>query len=87
MRLSSMLRECTSSILENCKPEERRCYDGASVPLKHAHDIYVARTYAYVANGEDGIAIIDVERPESPRLDQTFNAEGTINDAHPSRSR
>jgi|CXWL01.1.fsa_nt_gi hypothetical protein len=56
--------------------------DGAGVPLKHAHDIYVARTYAYVANGEEGIAIIDVERPEQPRLDQSFTADGTINDAH-----
>ncbi|MFN6964755.1 MAG: hypothetical protein ACK4S4_13445 [Pyrinomonadaceae bacterium] len=57
-----------------------RTVDNAFVPLRHAHDIYVARTYAYVANGADGIAIIDVERPESPRLDQTFNAEGTLND-------
>ncbi len=56
--------------------------DNAVVPLKHALDIYVARTYAYVANGEDGVAIIDVEKPEQPKLDQTFSAEGTINDAH-----
>jgi hypothetical protein len=55
---------------------------GADVPLEHAHSVYVARTYAYVANGEKGIAIIDVEKPESPRLDQTFDAGGTINDAH-----
>ncbi|MBC7898984.1 MAG: hypothetical protein H7070_02935, partial [Saprospiraceae bacterium] len=55
---------------------------GASVPLKHAKDIYLARTYAYVANGEDGLAIIDVEKPEGPKLDQTFNADGTLNDAH-----
>lgn len=59
-----------------------RLVDGAAVPLAHAHDIYVARTYAYVANGADGLAIIDVERPEQPKLDQTFNADGTINDAH-----
>ena len=39
----------------------------ATVPLNHAHDVYVARTYAYVANGEDGIAIIDVEKPEQPK--------------------
>ncbi|MEQ1645092.1 MAG: multiheme c-type cytochrome, partial [Pyrinomonadaceae bacterium] len=31
-----------------------RLVEGAVVPLKHAHDIYVARTYAYVANGEEG---------------------------------
>jgi hypothetical protein len=59
-----------------------RVVENASVPLRHAHSIYVARTYAYIANGEDGIAIVDVERPEQPKLDQTFNAEGTINDAH-----
>ena len=61
---------------------DARLIEGASVPLKHAHDIYVARTYAYVANGEDGVAIIDVEKPEQPKLDQTFNADGTITDAH-----
>jgi len=61
---------------------EVRKIAGAEVPLAHAHDIYVARTYAYVANGKDGITIIDVERPEQPKLDQTFNAEGSINDAH-----
>jgi hypothetical protein len=42
----------------------------------------VARTYAYVANGREGIAIIDVETPERPRLDQVFNAGGKLNDVH-----
>ncbi|MEO7539174.1 MAG: hypothetical protein ABIV21_04060, partial [Pyrinomonadaceae bacterium] len=56
--------------------------DGASVPLNHAHDIYVARTYAYVANGEEGVAIIDIEHPEQPKLDQTFNAGGALSDTH-----
>lgn len=56
--------------------------EGATVPLKHAKDIYLARTYAYIANGEEGLAIVDIERPESPKLDQTFNADGKLNDAH-----
>jgi len=56
--------------------------EGADVALNHAHDVYVARTYAYVADGEDGVAIIDVEHPEQPKLDQIFNAGGSINDAH-----
>ncbi|MBV9241327.1 MAG: hypothetical protein JO314_04890, partial [Acidobacteria bacterium] len=56
--------------------------EGASVPLRHGQDVYVARTYAYVADGEDGIAIIDVEHPEKPKLDQMFNAGGSMNDAH-----
>jgi hypothetical protein len=59
-----------------------RRIDSASVALRHAHDIYLARTYAYVANGEEGIAIIDIERPESPKLDQMFNDGGKLNDAH-----
>ena len=42
--------------------------------------LYVARTYAYVANGAEGLAIIDVENPERPRLDQMFNAGGVLND-------
>jgi hypothetical protein len=53
---------------------------GALVSLADAHDVYVARTYAYVANGKDGVAIIDVEQPEKPRLDQMFNAGGQLSD-------
>jgi hypothetical protein len=59
-----------------------RPVENASVALAHAKDIYLARTYAYIANGEDGLAIIDIEKPESPKLDQVFNAGGTLNDAH-----
>jgi hypothetical protein len=55
--------------------------DGALVALADARDVYVARTYAYVADGKDGVAIIDVKLPEQPRLDQMFQAEGKINDA------
>jgi hypothetical protein len=42
--------------------------------------VYVARTYAYVANGSEGIAIIDVENPGRPFIDQMFNANGALND-------
>jgi len=63
-------------------PEQARLIEGAFVSLAHAHDVYVARTYAYVANGPDGIAIVDVEQPERPRLDQMYNAEGKLNDVH-----
>jgi hypothetical protein len=63
-------------------PEQARLIEGAFVPLTNAHDVYVARTYAYVANGKDGIAIVDVEQPDRPRLDQTYNAGGQLNDTH-----
>lgn len=54
----------------------------AFVPLRKAKRLYVARTYAYVANGAEGLAIVDVENPERPRLEQMFNAGGALNDTH-----
>ena len=69
-------------VVDVTAPEQARLVDGAVVPLAQAHDVYVARTYAYVANGKDGIAIVDVEQPERPRLDQMYNAEGKLDDVH-----
>jgi hypothetical protein len=67
-------------VIDVTMPEQARVAGGAAVPLADAHDVYVARTYAYVANGKEGIAIVDVEQPEHPRLEQMFNANGTLND-------
>ena len=53
----------------------------AVIPLKDAHKLHVARTYAYVAAGAEGLAIINVTNPEMPRLYQMFTAKGTLNDA------
>ena len=53
----------------------------AHVPLADPHRIFVSRTYAYIANGHDGLAIVDVERPEHPRLTMNYNAEGRLSDA------
>ena len=69
-------------VLDLSSPGSPKLLPGALVPLTDARDIYVARTYAYVANGKEGIAIIDVEQPDKPRLDQTFNADGKLNDTH-----
>jgi hypothetical protein len=52
----------------------------STLRLNHAGRLYVARTYAYVANGPEGLAIVDVEDPERPRLDQMFNAGDALND-------
>ena len=54
----------------------------ALVPLKDARNVYVARTYAYVSAGKQGLAIVDVERPDAPKLDQLFTAEGQLNDVN-----
>jgi hypothetical protein len=52
-----------------------------SVPLSDARRVYLARTYAYVAAGKDGLAIVDIEKPQQPKLYRLFNAEGAISDA------
>ena len=48
--------------------------------MHDARNIYLARTYAYVAAGTEGLVILDIEQPEQPRVDQVFNAGGCIND-------
>ena len=51
------------------------------MPLADSRKLYLARTYAYVAAGSEGLAIINIENPETPRLYQKFNAGGSLNDA------
>jgi hypothetical protein len=38
----------------------------AALPLSGARDLYIARTYAYIAAGAKGLAIVDIENPEQP---------------------
>jgi hypothetical protein len=54
----------------------------ALVHLEDARNIYVARTYAYVSAGKQGLAIVDVGRPTTPKLDQVFTAGGQLNDVN-----
>ncbi|MBA0085100.1 MAG: hypothetical protein HRJ53_08895, partial [Acidobacteria bacterium Pan2503] len=54
----------------------------ALVPLEDARNVYIARTYAYVSSGKQGLAIVDVEKPDAPKLDQVFNAGGQLNDVN-----
>ena len=39
----------------------------SKLPMADARGIYLARTYAYVAGGADGLVILDIERPAKPR--------------------
>jgi len=55
---------------------------GAVVPFEDARNVYVARTYAYVSAGKQGLAIVDVEKPDAPKLDQVFTANGQLNDVN-----
>jgi hypothetical protein len=67
-------------VLDVTELDHPRVVPNAAVELQDARNIYVARTYAYVAAGKQGLAIVDVERPEQPKLDQMFSADGKMND-------
>lgn len=54
---------------------------GATVAIEDARDVFVCKTFAYVAAGRNGLVIVDITKPESPQSYKTFNAEGRINDA------
>jgi hypothetical protein len=59
-----------------------RVVQGARLPLSDARNLYVARTYAYVAGGSQGLVIVDVEKPERPAIDQVFTAGGAMHDTN-----
>jgi hypothetical protein len=67
-------------VIDVTLPEKARRLD-AHVPLADAQRVFVARTYAYVAAGREGLAIVDVEQPERPKLYMKFNGGGQLNDA------
>jgi hypothetical protein len=67
-------------VLDVTSLAEPRLVRGAMVPLADARNLYVARTYAYVAGAKQGLVIVDVEKPEHPVIDEIFTADGEIND-------
>ncbi len=46
---------------------------GKVIPLKEARRLHLARTYAYVAAGSEGIAIVDITHPENMQLLTMFS--------------
>jgi hypothetical protein len=50
------------------------------VRMPEAHNVYLARTYAYVAAGAKGLVILDATNPEEPKVDQVFTAGGHLTD-------
>ena len=58
-----------------------RAVPSGNIAMGDAHRVYLARTYAYVAGGRDGLWIVDVTAPERPRVIDKFTADGTLTDA------
>ena len=68
-------------VVDVTHPERPKPVAGVGVPLADARRIYLARTYAYVAAGAQGLAIVDITRADAPALYQLYDADGRINDA------
>jgi len=68
-------------VIDITLPELPKFVKGNVVPLQGGNDIYVARTYAYIAAGTQGLVIVDVENPEAIKLEKIYTADGQINDA------
>ncbi len=54
----------------------------SKIEVHDVHNMYLGRTYAYLAAGKNGLVILDIENPEVPKIDQVFTANGSINDLH-----
>ncbi|MEI6235778.1 MAG: hypothetical protein WCT04_22210 [Planctomycetota bacterium] len=61
-------------------PTQAKLVEGSLVPFTDANNVYLSRTYAYVAAGTQGVGIVDIEKAEHPKLDQLFNADGQLCD-------
>ena len=68
-------------MIDITEPRRPAILPQAHLPLSNPNRVFVSRTFAYVANGRDGLAIIDVEKPDRPRLYMNYTAEGSLNDA------
>jgi hypothetical protein len=68
-------------VLDITQPARPAFVKNGVVPIKDARKLHVARTYAYVAAGAEGLVIVDVENPEKPRRVQAFTADGRLKDA------
>lgn len=69
------------SVIDVTRPEQPDVIEDNRIELGSAHNVYISRTYAYVAGGQDGLVIVDVTEPESMKLLRRFTADGAISDA------
>ena len=68
-------------VVDVTQPAQSRIVPAATLRLGNARGVFAARTYIYVADGANGLAIADIERPEQPRLVMHYDAGGAIRDA------
>jgi len=67
-------------VVDVTDPEKPVKVERASVSLLDAGHLYLARTYAYVAGGAEGLVIVDIEKPETPKVYMRFTDDGKMTD-------
>jgi hypothetical protein len=67
-------------LLDVTRLDAPRMVPGATVPLADARKLYLARTYAYVAGGREGLVIVDITRPEAPSVYRRETLGGKMTD-------
>ncbi len=68
-------------VVDVTQPSMPRLVANNTVAIRDAHRVYVARTYAYVAGGAEGLVIVNAERPEHLEELTRFTAEGKLHDS------
>jgi hypothetical protein len=68
-------------VVDVTQPTNPQLRLGSVLPLRDARNLAVSRTYAYIANGRDGLAIVDIERPTTPRIFAQWGGGAELTDA------
>ena len=69
-------------VVDVTEGEEAKKVNTASIPLQDARSIYLARTFAYIAGGSEGLVIVDIEKAEQPRIYSKYSAGGVASDVN-----
>ena len=67
-------------VVDLTEPTRPAALPRATVRLNHAGTFHRRAHLRLYRERPRGLAIVDVENPEAPRLDQMFNAGGALND-------
>jgi len=68
-------------VIDVTHPAAPALVNQSPIRIQDAHRVYVARTYAYVAAGSEGLVIVNVEKPENMKEYMRFTADGKLHDA------
>lgn len=68
-------------VVDVTHPDQPKIITDNTIELADAHNVFVSRTYAYVAAGTDGLVIVDVTRPKAMKFHQRFTGSGAVSDA------